>query len=115
MTFPELCCHVTGNPCGTDTWEAGKPCHCPSCDIYTCRLWAESRQCHSDASGLHSGTVLRGMDALEHVQLLEEREARLRKLLEPRSSGPAQDPKLNAGRYLTVAQILEALDVKGYA
>lgn len=24
-------CERTGNPCGTDTWKRGYPCHCPQC------------------------------------------------------------------------------------
>jgi len=27
-------CHITGNPCGTDTWRVGYPCQCAACQDY---------------------------------------------------------------------------------
>lgn len=27
-------CHVTGNPCGTDTWMNDFTCPCPGCQAY---------------------------------------------------------------------------------
>jgi hypothetical protein len=29
-----LKCEITGNPCGTDTWEVNHPCTCKNCTIY---------------------------------------------------------------------------------
>ena len=34
-----MCCKITGNPCGTDTWGVGAdgkiiPCRCESCTEY---------------------------------------------------------------------------------
>ncbi len=30
----EVRCEVTGNPCGTDTWEVNSPCQCSPCRGY---------------------------------------------------------------------------------
>lgn len=30
----QLCCQVTKNPCGTDTWMIGHPCECKHCRAY---------------------------------------------------------------------------------
>ena len=30
----ELCCDITENPCGTDTWKVGHPCRCAGCALY---------------------------------------------------------------------------------
>lgn len=27
-------CEITGNPCGTDTWEINHPCQCKNCQKY---------------------------------------------------------------------------------
>jgi hypothetical protein len=32
--IPPLRCRHSGNPCGTDTWMAGDPCRCESCQYY---------------------------------------------------------------------------------
>lgn len=31
---PILRCEITGNPCGTDTWEINHPCKCKNCQEY---------------------------------------------------------------------------------
>jgi hypothetical protein len=27
-------CKITGNPCGTDTWEVNHPCQCENCQKF---------------------------------------------------------------------------------
>lgn len=29
-----LRCEITGNPCGSDTWEINHPCQCKNCKKY---------------------------------------------------------------------------------
>jgi len=31
---PVFRCEITGNPCGTDTWEINHPCQCKNCQAY---------------------------------------------------------------------------------
>ena len=31
---PVLRCEITGNPCGTDTWEINYSCQCKNCQLY---------------------------------------------------------------------------------
>lgn len=59
----ELRCEITGNPCGTDTWQKHRPCKCDACQRYLCESLTEAQKrerearaeldkCYEDIAGM---------------------------------------------------------------
>ena len=67
-------CEITGNPCGTDTWVKGTPCHCSQCAAWLDEKLEETESRLDEVEGLRRARDLQVVTAtrLQLMQVVKE-------------------------------------------